>query len=113
MCIMLYAQLLCGIKNGIEIDKIIEGIGSFELTKNRMEIIEKDGIKIINDSYNASYDSMKAGIEILSKTYAKRKIAVLGDMLELGDFAEELHKKVGDEVVKNRIDYLIVRRRKC
>ena len=102
-----------GIKNGIEVDKVLEGIANFELTKNRMEILDKGGIKVINDSYNASFDSMKAGLEILSKMSCKRKIAVLGDMLELGDFARELHEKVGDEVFKNKIDFLVVRRRKC
>lgn len=56
---------------------------------------------------------MKAGLEILSKTEAVKKIAVLGDMLELGEFSMELHEKVGAEVVKNSIDFLIVRRRKC
>ena len=76
-----------------------------------MEILEKNGVKIINDSYNASYDSMKAGLEILSKMSSKRRIAVLGDMLELGDFSKDLHEKVGDEVLKNKIDFLIVRRR--
>ena len=100
-----------GVKNGIEMDKILEGIANFELTKNRMVILEKNGVKIINDSYNASYDSMKAGLEILSKMSSKRRIAVLGDMLELGDFSKDLHEKVGDEVLKNKIDFLIVRRR--
>ena len=61
-----------GLQNNIEMEKIIEGIKEFELTKRRMEI--KKGIKdciIINDSYNASYDSMKAAIEYLRKS--KRK----------------------------------------
>ena len=71
-----------------------------------IEII-KDNIKIINDSYNASYDSMKAVLDVMSKTEASRRIAVLGNMLELGDYAKELHEKVGEEVVKNKIDILI------
>ena len=63
-------------------------------------------ITLINDSYNASFDSMKAAIEYLSNTNSKRKIAVLGDMFELGHFSEELHRKVGEEVAKNQIDLL-------
>ena len=102
---------LCGITVGevleIEKDKIKAGIESFELTKKRMDIIElKNGIKIINDAYNASLESMKASLKVLSE-YKERKIAVLGDMFELGEFSEELHKKVGEEVVKNKIDILI------
>ena len=102
---------LCAITVGevlkIEEDKIKVGIESFELTKKRMDIIEfKNGIKIINDAYNASLESMKASLRVLSE-YKERKIAVLGDMFELGEFSEELHKKVGEEVVKNKIDILI------
>ena len=79
----------------------------FELTKKRMDIVElKNGIKIINDAYNASLESMAASLKVLSE-FKERKIAVLGDMFELGDFSEELHKKVGKEVVKNNIDILI------
>ena len=93
---------------GIEADKIKSGIESFELTKKRMDIFElKNGVKIINDAYNASLESMKASLKVLSEFKDNRKIAVLGDMFELGDFAKELHEKVGEEVVKNKVDILI------
>ena len=92
----------------IEKEKIIKGISEFKLTSKRMDVeIIKGDIKVINDSYNASYDSMKAALEVMNKTEANRKIAVLGDMLELGDYAKDLHAKVGEEVVKNKIDILI------
>lgn len=101
---------LCAIAVGkilnINTEKIIQGINNFEITKNRNEIISKNNIKIFNDFYNASYDSMKASLGVLANTEAKRRIAVLGDMLELGDFSEELHRKVGEEVAKNNIDIL-------
>ena len=73
-----------------------------------MEIIKVNNITIINDCYNANFDSMKAGIENLAKMNAKRKIAILGDMLELGGYSEKLHKAVGKEVAKNNINELIV-----
>jgi len=93
---------------GTEMEKISNGISSFELTPNRMNIqkIEND-ITIINDSYNANYDSVKAALEVLNNTKSARKIAVLGDMLELGEFSKELHHKAGEEVVKNNADILI------
>lgn len=91
----------------IPMDKIISGILNFELTKNRMEIKKKNNITIINDCYNANYDSMKAVLDFLGTNKNNRKIAVLGDMLELGEFSVELHKKVGLEVSKNKIDILI------
>ena len=92
----------------VEKEKIIKGISEFKLTAKRMEIETiKNNIKVINDSYNASYDSMKAALEVMQNTEAPRKIAILGDMLELGEYSKELHEKVGEQVVKNKIDVLI------
>lgn len=97
-----------GVTIGLSISEIQEGIRKFELTKSRMELINlPNNIMVINDCYNANYDSMKASIEYLAKTKAERKIAILGDMLELGEFSEQLHRKVGEEVKKNKIDVLI------
>ena len=103
---------LCAIAIGrifdIKMEDILDGIANFELTKRRMQVEKNaNNITIINDCYNANYDSMKAALEYLGKINAKRKIAVLGDMLELGSFSKELHEKVGEEVVKNNIDMLV------
>ena len=103
---------LCAIAVGnllkIEPEKIIDGIKNFKLTKNRMELDKiKNNVTVINDAYNASYDSMKAAIEYLKEIPGNRKIAVLGDMFELGDFAEDIHRKVGIEVARNNLDILI------
>ena len=96
-----------GLEIGIDIHEIIEGIKEFTLTKNRMEIKNlKDGITLINDSYNASYDSMKAALEYLGNL-KKKKIAVLGDMLELGEYSDEFHESVGRLVYENNIDVLL------
>ena len=93
---------------GLNQEQIKNGIETFELTKKRMDITElKNGVTIINDSYNASFESMQASLKYLNGLNSKRKIAVLGDMFELGEFSEELHEKVGKEVVKNKIDILI------
>ena len=96
-----------GKKLGLTDEQIKKGIETFELTKKRMDIDTlSNGIKIINDAYNASYESMKGAIENLSN-YKNRKIAVLGDMFELGEYSEELHRKVGNEIAKNNIDILL------
>ena len=103
---------LCAIAVGnllnIAPENIIKGIVTFTLTKNRMEIDKiKDNVTVINDAYNASYDSMKAALEYLKELPGNRKIAVLGDMFELGEFAEEIHRKVGIEVITHKVDMLV------
>ena len=93
---------------GLNIKQIKQGIETFELTKKRMDITElENGVTIINDSYNASFESMQASLKYLHGLKNNRKIAVLGDMFELGEYSKELHEKVGIEVVKNNIDILI------
>ena len=97
-----------GYNLGISNEKIIQGIAQFELTKKRMDIRKLDnGAILINDAYNASYESMKASLEVLKNYTGTRKIAVLGDMFELGEYSEELHRKVGKEVANKNIDILI------
>ena len=92
----------------INSEKIIKGIEEFELTKKRMDITElENGVKIINDAYNASLESMSASLKVLSEFKQNRKIAVLGDMLELGEYSQKLHEKVGEEVYQNKIDILM------
>ena len=102
LCALGIGKLL-DIKN----EDIIDGIKNFKLSKNRLENIKlESNITLISDCYNANYDSMKSSIEILGK-HNGRKIAVLGDMLELGNYAEELHKKIGKIIELNKIDILI------
>jgi UDP-N-acetylmuramoyl-tripeptide--D-alanyl-D-alanine ligase len=72
----------------------------------RLEVINKDKFTIINDSYNANPDSMKAALEVLKNYSGSRKIAVLGTMGELGDYAEEAHIQVG-EFAKDKADILL------
>ena len=93
---------------GLSVEQIKKGIETFELTKKRMDITElKNGVTIINDSYNASFESMQASLKYLNGLKSDRKIAVLGDMFELGEYSKQLHEKVGEEVAKNKIDVLI------
>ena len=103
LCAMTVGKIL-----KISTENIQYGIECFELTKKRMDIRKlENGAIIINDAYNASYESMKVSLEFLSQHTGDRKIAVLGDMFELGEYSKELHRKVGEEVVKNKIDILI------
>jgi len=101
---------LCAISIGnllnIDMENIIKGIKEFKLSSKRMEIKKIDNKTLLIDCYNANYDSMKSAIEVLGK-YKERKIAVLGDMLELGTFSESLHTKIGKLIEENNIDVLV------
>ena len=102
---------LCALSLGcylnIEVNRIKEGIENFHLTERRMAIEKVNDITLINDCYNANLDSMTMAIKYLGSLKGHRKIAVLGDMLELGDFTEKFHRLIGQEVVNNKIDILI------
>ena len=69
----------------------------------RQQITDVNGVTIIDDSYNASPDSMKAGIDVLCDYNNNgRKIAVLADMLELGDKSADYHKEVGGYMAEKK-----------
>ncbi|MCC5912551.1 MAG: UDP-N-acetylmuramoyl-tripeptide--D-alanyl-D-alanine ligase [Clostridiaceae bacterium] len=101
------AAIWIGLKQGMDIEAIKEGLRLYAPSKMRMEMIELQDMKIINDAYNASPDSMEAALSVLAKTKGKRKIAVLGDMFEMGHFSETGHRLVGKYVVDHNIDVLI------
>jgi UDP-N-acetylmuramoyl-tripeptide--D-alanyl-D-alanine ligase len=89
-------------------ENIKSGLENLQVTKMRMEVVKRnDGLTIINDAYNASPTSMKAALELLGelKGYEK-KIAVLGDMLELGKKEVEFHEEIGRLLSPNQIDYV-------
>ena len=73
----------------------------------RQHIVEKGGITFIEDCYNASPDSMKAALSVLKALPNARKIALLGDMLELGGASEEGHRHTGEWVADAGVDALI------
>lgn len=92
---------------GIEPGLIVKGIEEFVPTKMRMSIEKLSGITLINDCYNASPDSMRASLKVLSSADGTRKIAVLGDMLEMGSFAQKAHTSLGEAVSSSGADILV------
>ena len=95
-----------GIELNIPLEDIKKGIQEFKLTKNRMDILEKNHKTVIDGTYNASVDSMKSSIDVLAN-YKKRKVAILADMLELGNYSQQLHEEVGSYVASKGIDVLV------
>lgn len=93
--------------SGIEDDLIASAFTEFVPDSLRQNISVKNGQTVITDCYNASPDSMKASLAVLSGLKTEgRKIAVLGDMLELGEMSEQLHRKVGQMTVSANPDML-------
>ncbi|MGL4345488.1 MAG: UDP-N-acetylmuramoyl-tripeptide--D-alanyl-D-alanine ligase [Cellulosilyticaceae bacterium] len=89
-------------------EQILKGFLEYVPTKMRMNIVLcEDGMRIIDDTYNASPDSMKAALKVLSQSEVKgKKIAVLGDMFEMGDHGPALHREVGSVIGSLSIDVL-------
>jgi len=93
---------------GLSLEECAAGLASTPLTKARLQIKEINGIQFIDDSYNANPDSMKAAIRTLIELDADgRRIAVLGQMSELGEESDRGHREVGEEATALGLDILI------
>lgn len=101
------AAIAVGFALGLEAKEIQKGIGSFNASPMRLHIEDMGGYIVINDAYNASPMSMAAGIDALFEVAQGRKVAVLGDMLELGEFGVEAHRQIGGKLAVGKIDILV------
>ena len=96
---------------GVDAAAAVERIGTLELAERwRMQVMGSDRVRIINDAYNASPDSMTAALRTLAQITApgERMVAVLGAMSELGEYAHEEHAKIGLLAVRLRIPRIVV-----
>lgn len=91
---------------GINAEDAFEALKKYVPAGMRQRIVKKCGITFIEDCYNASPDSQAAALAVLGGMGAKRKIAVIGDMLELGSYSAEAHASVGRKAAENKIDVL-------
>ena len=80
---------------GVTLDQMAAGVKNLEATSMRLQVIKKDNITIISDCYNASPDSMKSSLDVLNTYTEGRKVAILGDMYELGTKSSEAHTEIG------------------
>src|SRR5437764_8488452 len=93
---------------GLSLEECAAGLAGAPLTKARLQIKEIHGVQFIDDSYNANPDSMKAALRTLIELDAEgKRIAVLGEMGELGTESESGHLEVGETAAALRVDYLI------
>lgn len=95
------AAILVGKSVGLSMEEIKDGLkNNYTPTKMRLDIIKNDKMTIINDAYNASPDSMIAALKILGR-YNARRVAILGDMFEMGELAEYGHRLTGKSTINN------------
>ena len=91
----------------IDDNSIRKGIMNLKLSSNRLEYKKtKNNVTLIDDTYNASLDSIKASLELLKKATG-RKIAVIGDILEVDGFNKEIHEDIAKELLKNNLDFIV------
>ncbi len=91
---------------GMKVTDIIPLLKDFKGVPGRMKIVKVKDYYVIDDSYNSNPLSLKNALKTLS-LFPCRKVAILGDMLELGDFSEKLHREVGIFIADLDIDYVI------
>lgn len=108
---MVYPTLMAaavGERFGMTLEEIAAGVHNFAPTKMRMNILPRaDHITILDDGYNANPQSMRAAIQVLDGYTGEQKVAILGDMYELGPLAGVLHAGVGQALGKSHVDCLV------
>ncbi len=100
------AGAVVGQELGLTPDEIKTGIEALVPVSGRNNLIETDSLMIVDDCYNANPISTKASLDVLSLADS-RKVAILGDMFELGENEKELHFGVGEHAAKNNIDLVV------
>jgi UDP-N-acetylmuramoyl-tripeptide--D-alanyl-D-alanine ligase len=89
------AALSVGAELGVKIEHCAEILSRFQAVEKRSEVIETGEISVVNDCYNANPESMRAALDVLQNKVGSRKVAILGDMLELGSNSESFHVELG------------------
>jgi len=97
-----------GILAGLELNEIKDGLEKLEPQPHRLNVVSgPNGSFILDDSYNSSPQAVFVALETLrSLSHKSKAVAVLGDMLELGNYSEEAHRQVGQKIVQENVDYL-------
>ena len=93
---------------GLSREEIIRGVGSYTPAGSRMRVVRLSGRRILlDDCYNANPQSVAAALEILARTNCDKRVAVLGDMGELGDLVDRAHYNMGALAAMLGIDLVV------
>ena len=98
------AAMAVGYVTGVDPAAAASALAKYVPAGMRQNLVQVGGVQVIEDCYNASPDSMRAALQTLGKLPVHRRYAVLGAMLELGDYAKEAHTQVGMMAAENGID---------
>ena len=93
---------------GIDLDVIVDRVSQLKPSSRRGAILRlPKGVTVIDDSYNSSPSALQRSLEVIARSWGARRIAVLGEMLELGDLSESLHRECGAAAANSRLAKLI------
>lgn len=93
---------------GLSLEELLPAVETLSTAKQRMERSEHDGVTLIDDTYNANPTSARAAVRVLEGLHGfARRVLVLGDMLELGELAAELHHEIGLEAARAKLDLFV------
>ena len=93
---------------GVPAEDAVRAISAYKAPAMRQQVVEAGGLLIIDDSYNASPDSMRSAIDVLvTRPVTGKRAAVLADMLELGDFSQQGHSEVGSYARERGVELLV------
>lgn len=100
------ASAACALCAGASLASVVQGLSSFKAAKGRMQLHHLAGARVlIDDTYNANPDSVRAAIDVL-RTLASPRVLVLGDMGEVGDQGPQMHREIGQYAREHQIDHL-------
>ncbi len=103
-----YAAATVGIISGLTLKQIAKGLSQTKVPDHRLASIVTKHINLIDDSYNSSPKAAEKALETLKDIGKhKKKILILGEMRDLGDFSQAAHKKLGEKIAKSNINYLV------
>ena len=92
---------------GVPLDRAAAALGDYRPLAMRQQIYHVNEVTVIDNSYNSSPEAAKISLSVLSGFRADRRVAVLADMLELGEYSQQAHFEVGVFAAENRVDILL------
>ncbi len=104
------AAIAVAIEFGVSREDIVRGLNEFDGVQKRMELMKLSrGVTVLNDCYNANPLSMKSALETISefKAFSGRRVAIIGDMLELGNWSVRAHSEIGRLAARCGVDFLV------